>query len=159
MANEMTVQAEALYGAGIRAARKVTQYEARIRELEGRVARLEAQVARLEAAHFDGFTFDWERSTIEDSEPESAYLDSADAAGLEWREAHWFGLDYAETLSRWYGEFQRAWPQIARLPHPAGKQQYDARFKRLWEYYLAYCETGFRAGWTDVGQLIIARPS
>jgi cyclopropane-fatty-acyl-phospholipid synthase len=28
----------------------------------------------------------------------------------------------------------------------------------LWEYYLAYCETGFRAGWTDVGQIVLARP-
>jgi len=81
------------------------------------------------------------------------------AAGLEWRGEHWFGQDYAETLSRWYADFQRAWPQIGRLPPPAGKRAYDGRFKRLWEYYLAYCETGFRAGWTDVGQLILARPA
>ena len=81
------------------------------------------------------------------------------AAGLEWRGDHWFGLDYAETLARWYGDFQRAWPQVARLPPPTGKQPYDARFKRLWEYYLAYCEIGFRARWTDVGQLILARPA
>ena len=80
-------------------------------------------------------------------------------AGLSWRGEHWFGIDYAATLARWYADFQHAWPQIARLPHPAGKLQYDARFKRLWEYYLAYCETGFRAGWTDVGQLILARPA
>lgn len=79
-------------------------------------------------------------------------------AGLEWRSDHWFGLDYAETLARWYADFQRAWPQVARLAAPAGKQPYDARFKRLWEYYLAYCEIGFRARWTDVGQLILARP-
>jgi cyclopropane-fatty-acyl-phospholipid synthase len=80
------------------------------------------------------------------------------AARLEWRGEHWFGPDYAETLARWYADFQRAWPQVARLAPPAGKQPYDARFKRLWEYYLAYCEIGFRARWTDVGQLILARP-
>ena len=80
------------------------------------------------------------------------------AAGLDLRAEHWFGQDYAETLARWHADFQRAWPRIAHLPHPAGKRQYDARFKRLWEYYLAYCEIGFRAGWTDVGQLILARP-
>jgi cyclopropane-fatty-acyl-phospholipid synthase len=80
------------------------------------------------------------------------------AAGLQWRADHWFGLDYAETLARWYADFQRAWPQVARLAPPAGKRPYDARFKRLWEYYLAYCEIGFRARWTDVGQLILARP-
>ena len=39
----------------------------------------------------------------------------------------------------------------------AGRRMH--RFKRLWEYYLAYCETGFRAGWTDVGQLVLVRPA
>jgi cyclopropane-fatty-acyl-phospholipid synthase len=73
-------------------------------------------------------------------------------AGLKWREAHWFGGDYAETLSRWQTRFQNAWPNIA-----ASTRLRDARFKRLWEYYLAYCETGFRAGWTDVGQILLAR--
>jgi len=81
------------------------------------------------------------------------------AAGLQWREAHWFGQDYAETLSRWYGAFQRAWPEISHLPQRADAQRYDARFKRLWEYYLAYCQTGFSARWTDVGQVILARPA
>ena len=80
-------------------------------------------------------------------------------AGLSWHAEHWFGADYAQTLARWYGDFQRAWPQIVRLAPADGKRQYDSRFKRLWEYYLAYCETGFRAGWTDVGQLILSRPA
>ena len=30
-------------------------------------------------------------------------------------------------------------------------QGFDAAFKRLWTYYLAYCEAGFRAGKVDVG--------
>jgi cyclopropane-fatty-acyl-phospholipid synthase len=75
------------------------------------------------------------------------------ASGLGWRAERWFGPDYAETLSRWNVAFQDAWPVIKR--QPGG---FDPRFKRLWEYYLAYCETGFRAGWTDVGQVILARP-
>ncbi len=74
-------------------------------------------------------------------------------AGLHWREAHWFGQDYAETLARWHTAFQAAWPRIAHL-----STSYDLRFKRLWEYYLAYCETGFRVGWTDVGQILLANP-
>ena len=74
-------------------------------------------------------------------------------AGLAWRGEHWFGADYAETLARWHAAFQAAWPRIAQLPGG-----YDSRFKRLWEYYLAYCETGFRAGWTDVGQILLAKP-
>lgn len=72
-------------------------------------------------------------------------------AGLRWQSDTWFGASYAETLRRWNESFQAAWPQIAALG------RYDARFKRLWEYYLSYCETGFRAGWTDVGRIVLAR--
>jgi cyclopropane-fatty-acyl-phospholipid synthase len=72
-------------------------------------------------------------------------------ARLRWLSDTWFGASYAETLRRWNESFQAAWPQIAALG------RYDARFKRLWEYYLTYCETGFRAGWTDVGRIVLAR--
>ena len=75
-------------------------------------------------------------------------------AGLAEIDTHWFGADYAETLARWYAAFQRAWPDIARR-----SRHTDARFKRLWEFYLSYCETGFRAGWTDVGQVLMRRPA
>ncbi len=77
-------------------------------------------------------------------------------AGLAWGEEHWFGLDYAETLARWQDSFQAAWPRI-KADSAVRRRPCDERFKRLWEYYLAYCETGFRAGWTDVGQILIAR--
>ncbi|WP_291295251.1 cyclopropane-fatty-acyl-phospholipid synthase family protein [Elioraea sp.] len=72
-------------------------------------------------------------------------------AGFTWQSETWFGPSYAETLRLWNERFQEAWPQIS----PRG---YDDRFKRLWEYYLAYCETGFRAGWTDVGRIVLTRP-
>ncbi len=75
------------------------------------------------------------------------------AAGLGAGEIFWFGSDYARTLSRWQSSFQAAWGRIALL-----SRQYDNRFKRLWEYYLGYCEVGFDAGFTDVGQIIIQRP-
>jgi cyclopropane-fatty-acyl-phospholipid synthase len=74
-------------------------------------------------------------------------------AGLRLQEEFYFGLDYADTLARWQSAFQANWPLISQLD-----DQYDGRFKRLWEYYLAYCEAGFRAGWTDVTQVLIARP-
>jgi cyclopropane-fatty-acyl-phospholipid synthase len=35
---------------------------------------------------------------------------------------------------------------------------FDERFKRLWTYYLAYCEGGFRAGNIDVRQVAFAKP-
>lgn len=83
----------------------------------------------------------------------------AAAAGLTWESARWFGNDYAETLARWHDRFQQAWPRIAALPHSPTGLAYDARFRRLWEYYLTYCETGFRAGWTDVGQVMLRKPA
>ena len=73
-------------------------------------------------------------------------------AGLALREQLWFGRDYAETLRRWQADFQAHWEKIAGM-HP----QYDTRFKRLWEFYLGYCEGGFDAGFTDVGQIILER--
>lgn len=83
----------------------------------------------------------------------SVLREHAARAGLVWHDEFWFGEDYARTLAIWAERFQQAWPDIARL-----SPRYDERFRRLWEYYLAYCEAGFRAGWTDVGQIVLARP-
>ncbi len=74
------------------------------------------------------------------------------AAGMHLHDSFWFGRDYAETLNRWQASFQAAWDKITGL-----SSQYDERFKRLWEFYLGYCEVGFEAGWTDVGQIVIRR--
>ena len=35
---------------------------------------------------------------------------------------------------------------------------FDERFRRLWEYYLSYCEAGFRSGTIDVRQMVFAKP-
>ena len=35
---------------------------------------------------------------------------------------------------------------------------FDDRFRRLWEYYLAYCEAGFLSGNIDVRQVVFAKP-
>lgn len=67
-------------------------------------------------------------------------------AGLTVRSDHAFGMDYAETLSRWRQRFNRAWREIQ-----AGGL--DERFKRLWNFYLCYCEAGFRSRSTDVLQV------
>jgi cyclopropane-fatty-acyl-phospholipid synthase len=73
-------------------------------------------------------------------------------AGLAMREQAWFGKDYAETLNRWNLAFQAKWQKINGL-----SAQYDERFKRLWEFYLGYCEAGFHQGWTDVGQIVLEK--
>ncbi|WP_395945954.1 class I SAM-dependent methyltransferase [Brevundimonas sp.] len=72
-------------------------------------------------------------------------------AGLAWGEIERFGLDYADTLKRWDDRFQVAWGDICRI---AG---FDERFRRLWRFYLAYCEAGFRSRRTDVVQLVLDR--
>lgn len=68
-------------------------------------------------------------------------------AGLDWATTERFGQDYAATLDRWGRRFDHAWPSIA-----AGGR-FDERFRRLWRFYLAYCEAGFRSGRTDVIQI------
>ncbi len=72
-------------------------------------------------------------------------------AGLSWGHIERFGLDYAETLKLWDQRFQAAWGDIRRI---AG---FDERFRRLWRFYLAYCEAGFRSRRTDVVQLVLDR--
>ena len=71
-------------------------------------------------------------------------------AGWEIYSIERFGGDYAHTLRCWRLRF------LAQWPHIEGNGR-DARFRRLWELYLAYCEAGFRAGVTDVVQIAMVR--
>eukprot|EP00435_Cladocopium_sp_Y103_P076498 s1_g237.t1 len=80
----------------------------------------------------------------------SALKNQVTQAGLAWKTSTEFGLDYAETLARWRDRFLAAWPEIRELG-------FDERFRRMWEYYLAYCEAGFRSGNIDVTQLTLSR--
>ena len=78
--------------------------------------------------------------------------DQVARAGLSWRDEATFGLDYAQTLSHWRDSFLGAWDDIRTLG-------FDERFKRLWNYYLSYCEAGFRAGSVDVTQITLTKPA
>lgn len=60
------------------------------------------------------------------------------------------GPHYARTLRLWRERFVAQWPLIRRLG-------FDETFRRMWEFYLAYCEAGFRTGYLGVSQLQIAR--
>jgi cyclopropane-fatty-acyl-phospholipid synthase len=62
-----------------------------------------------------------------------------------------FGLSYARTLDAWRRRFLTALPQVRA-------QGYDERFVRMWEFYLAYCEGGFRERSIGVAQLLMAKP-
>lgn len=57
-----------------------------------------------------------------------------------------FGHDYARTLAEWRLTFWDKWDQIKLLG-------FDERFKRMWEFYMHYCEAGFQAENIDVRQV------
>ncbi len=71
-------------------------------------------------------------------------------AGLEWQGAERIGLHYARTLKIWGRSFEAAWPDILLLG-------FDERFRRMWRYYLAYCEAGFKTGRIDVLQAALTK--
>jgi cyclopropane-fatty-acyl-phospholipid synthase len=72
------------------------------------------------------------------------------AVGLELVSTDFFANSYTRTLAEWQKRFQIAWPAIS----PSG---FDERFKRMWEYYLAYCQAGFTVGTIDVGHYKLVR--
>jgi cyclopropane-fatty-acyl-phospholipid synthase len=59
------------------------------------------------------------------------------------------GNDYATTLRSWRERFLANWSAVEQ----AG---FDATFRRGWEYYLAYCEAGFRTGYLGLSQFRLA---
>ena len=60
------------------------------------------------------------------------------------------GPDYARTLTHWRTRFLHAWQEIEKLG-------FDERFRRMWLYYLGYCEAGFNARTISVVQLTAER--
>jgi cyclopropane-fatty-acyl-phospholipid synthase len=62
-----------------------------------------------------------------------------------------FGESYALTLAAWRQRFLQQLPAVRA-------QGFDENFIRLWEFYLAYCEGGFREGSIGVSHLLLARP-
>ncbi|RRJ83833.1 SAM-dependent methyltransferase [Aestuariirhabdus litorea] len=61
-------------------------------------------------------------------------------------------FDYAETLRHWR---ERFFAQLSEV-HNAG---FDDRFVRMWEFYLCYCEGGFRERVISTAQLLMAKPA
>ena len=61
-----------------------------------------------------------------------------------------FGADYATTLRCWRQTFMTNWPTIAG-------DRFDHVFRRMWEFYLAYSEAGFRADYLGVSQFSLTR--
>jgi cyclopropane-fatty-acyl-phospholipid synthase len=61
------------------------------------------------------------------------------------------GPSYALTLAAWRERFHQRLADVRALG-------YDERFVRMWDFYLAYCESGFRERSTGDVQMLLARP-
>ena len=80
----------------------------------------------------------------------TCFAAAAAAAGLTVVHDENFGTSYARTVAEWRRRFHANWDAIAA-------QGFDERFKRLWDYYLCYCEAGFLEGTIDVGLYVLTR--
>ena len=74
----------------------------------------------------------------------SILREKARAHGLEMTVTGEFGESYAKTLNTWRAQFDSSWEEIK----PLG---FDERFRKMWRYYLDYCEAGFLEGVINVG--------
>ncbi len=72
------------------------------------------------------------------------------SSGLTIQEQIMFGHHYAKTLKHWMNSFEGSWEKIKQMG-------FDNTFKRMWKYYLGYCEGGFRSGNINVGQFLIKK--
>lgn len=73
----------------------------------------------------------------------------AGTAGLSAHRPEFFAKDYADTLAHWDRNVQAVREQIIG--------QFDQRFYRMWRYYLAYCECGFRTGSIDLMHITLKK--
>ncbi|MFJ5712254.1 class I SAM-dependent methyltransferase [Streptomyces sp. NPDC093105] len=81
-----------------------------------------------------------------------AIAEHSAAAGLRTDADDGFGDHYAETLRLWRERFTAHRPDVTDLG-------FDPVFQRMWEFYLAYSEAGFRSGYLDVRQLLLTEGS
>nr|WP_245796278.1 cyclopropane-fatty-acyl-phospholipid synthase family protein [Actinacidiphila alni] len=73
---------------------------------------------------------------------------TGNGTGLRIVSAEAFGPHYAETLRLWRERFTRRAAEVGALG-------FDEVFRRLWTFYLAYSEAGFRSGYLDVRQFVL----
>jgi len=69
----------------------------------------------------------------------------AQDSGLSMNTYNSYGLHYSNTLNIWRSEFINRWEEIS-------KQGFDLNFKRMWNFYLSYCEAGFKSKNIDLIQ-------
>ena len=72
-------------------------------------------------------------------------FDHAESNGLKFKEYNSYANHYSETLIIWRKEFNKKWDLIKN-------QGFDVTFKKMWEFYLSYCEAGFKSKNIDLIQ-------
>ena len=72
------------------------------------------------------------------------------STGLKVDSQFMFGHHYAKTLEFWRGSFDKSWDNIKNMG-------FNNTFKRMWNYYLSYCQGGFQSGNINVGQFLIKK--
>jgi len=75
---------------------------------------------------------------------------SVEAAGLRKVREDLFGQDYAQTLAQWHRRFLACEQGVAAMG-------FDQSFRKMWRYYLAYCEAGFRLGRINLAHVLLER--
>ncbi len=71
--------------------------------------------------------------------------DLSSSNGLEIKKYVSYGSHYSNTLKIWRDEFLKKWEEIS-------KHGFDNKFKRMWHFYLSYCEAGFKSKNIDLIQ-------
>ena len=82
--------------------------------------------------------------------PPDRFQQLAAEAGLASQDPRFYAGDYADTLAHWDRNVQGVRERIV--------EQFDERFYRMWRYYLAYCECGFRTGSIDLMHITLDKP-
>jgi len=80
------------------------------------------------------------------------FTNLAEKNKFEILDSYAFGKDYAWTLQEWLKRFQDNWMKIEALG-------FSIQFKRMWEFYLCYCRSGFLNGDIDVVQYTLSHSS
>ena len=80
----------------------------------------------------------------------SSLVEHAKKTGLEFNQCNSYGVHYSNTLKIWREKFFKSWELIS-------KQGFDNTFKRMWNFYLSYCEAGFRSKNIDLIQFSLLK--
>ena len=73
---------------------------------------------------------------------------SSDQSGLRINSYQLYGHHYSNTLQKWRESFLNSWDDISR-------QGFNLSFKKMWDFYFAYCDAGFKSKSIDLVQFSV----